>query len=123
MNNRFLLCALLLSLSLVSAPACAGQTGQESNIGRGVLGSYDESVVSRIRPNWTLPGLAGNHIVVVNVKINPDGSVQRATIVRSSGSSSIDSSVILAIMASTLEPPPPGLSEMDITFNTNQMSR
>ncbi len=122
MNNRFLLCALLLSLSLVSAPACAGQASPEGNMGAGVSDLYRQSIVSRIRPNWTLPGEAKNYTGIVNVKINPNGSVREATIVRSSGSSYIDSSIIQAVMASTLEPPPPGIAEMDITFSTNLLS-
>lgn len=121
MNNRFLLSAILLSLSLLSVPASAGQTSQESNIGTGGSDLYRQSMVSRIRPNWTPPGQAKNYTAVVNVKINPDGSVRKATIVRSSGSSFIDSSVIQAIMDSTLEPPPPGISEMNLTFNTDQL--
>jgi TolA protein len=96
--------------------------GGRGGDGVGVLGSYGESVVSRVRPNWTLPGQAKNYTAIVNVKINPDGSVQRATIVRSSGSSYIDSSVVQAVMASKLEEPPAGISEMDITFNTDQLS-
>ena len=97
--------------------------GGRGGDGVGMLGAYGESVVSRVRPNWTLPGQAKNYTAVVNVKINPDGSVRQAAIARSSGSSYIDSSVVQAVMASQLEPPPPGYSELEITFNTDELSR
>ncbi len=96
--------------------------GGRGGDGVGIVGAYGESVVSRVRPNWSLPGQARNYTTVVNVYINPDGTVQRAEIVRSSGNSYIDSSVVQAVMASHLEAPPPGYSEVEITFNTDDLA-
>ena len=97
-----------------------GGTGGD---GKGIKGAYGDSVVSRVRPHWSLPGQARNYTAIVHVKINPDGSVQKATLQRSSGSSYIDSSVMQAVMASQLEPPPPGMSEIEITFNTDDLAK
>ena len=120
--------ALLLFLTASALAADKGSTGRPDpgstgDYPRGIRGVYGESIISRVRSNWSLPKQAKNYTVVVEIKINRDGSVQKATLVRGSGNSTIDSSVLQAVTASQLEPPPAGMPEIDIIFKTDDLAK
>ncbi|MDR2800263.1 MAG: TonB C-terminal domain-containing protein [Desulfovibrio sp.] len=91
-----------------------------------MLGAYHESVISRVRPNWVLPARADrkNYTAVVNIKIDKDGTILEARIVKPSGNTFFDSSVMQAVAATrTLEPPPhAGYSDIDISFTPESLT-
>ncbi len=93
--------------------------------GVGIYGAYEDSVVSRIRPNFSGQERADrrNFQAVARLYINPDGSVQNAEIVRPSGNSSFDAAVIRAIMyTKNLErPPSPDYQVMEILFTSESL--
>ena len=88
--------------------------------GYGVLGAYQDSIISRVRPNWSWPGRTDrkNFTAVVNIQIDPDGTITNARIVSSSGNAYFDSTVLQAVAATqVLEPPPgPAYANINISF-------
>ena len=94
--------------------------GGSGGDGYGVLGAYQDSIISRVRPNWSWPGRTDrrNYTAVVNIQIDKDGSIRNARIVSSSGNSFFDATVLRAVSATvTLEPPPgPEYADIDISF-------
>ncbi len=108
-----------------SSSQAEGDGGMGGGDGVGILGVYEDSVVSRIRPNWSRPERADRkqYTAVVNIKIAPTGLIQESRIVRSSGDSLFDASVLRAVRATTtLEPPPnPEAMDMNINFNSEML--
>lgn len=101
--------------------------GGSGGDGVGILGAYEDSVVSRVRPNWALAERADrkNYTALVNIKIAPDGAIREVRLVRSSGNAIFDASVLRAVKATaTLEKPPtPEAMDMDIYFNSDMMAK
>ncbi len=101
--------------------------GGRGGDGVGILGAYEDSIVSRVKPNWSWPGRTDrrNYIAVVNVKIAADGAIKDVRISRSSGNSYFDATVLRAVTATRqLEPPPkPEYMDMDILFNSEDLAR
>lgn len=93
--------------------------------GVGALGSYEASVISRVRPNWSYvePANRRNFTAVVNIRIDPDGTIREARIVQSSGNSYFDGTVMSAIrLTATLEPPnSPEMMDMNIAFSPDAL--
>ncbi|MDR0827193.1 MAG: TonB C-terminal domain-containing protein [Desulfovibrio sp.] len=100
--------------------------GGSGGDGLGILGAYQESVISRVRPNWALPARADrkSYTAVVNIKIDKDGTILEARIVKPSGNSFFDSSVMQAVAATRILEPPPhaGYSSIDISFTPEALS-
>lgn len=101
--------------------------GGSGGDGAGILGSYEDSVRSRVKPNWNWVERADRkqYVAMVNLRISPTGEVQGVRVVQSSGNSLFDSSVVTAVRATqTLEAPPrPDLRELNILFNSADMAR
>ncbi len=101
--------------------------GGRGGDGVGLLGSYQDSIVSRVKPNWAWPGRTDrrNFIAIVNVKIAADGTIKDVRIISSSGNSYFDSTVVRAVVATKrLEAPPkPEYMDMDISFNSNELTK
>jgi TonB family protein len=101
--------------------------GSPDGTGYGIAGAYVDSVVSRIRPNWSWPGRTDrrNYVAVVNIKIAKDGTIQNYVLATSSGNDFFDSTVLRAIQATRqLEPPPSAqFMDMDISFSPDALSR
>lgn len=94
--------------------------GGSGGDGYGTLGAYQDSIISRVRPNWSWPGRTDrrNYTAVVNIQIDPDGSITNARIISSSGNSFFDATVLRAVAAThSLEPPPnPAYADINISF-------
>lgn len=101
--------------------------GVQGGTGYGVAGAYEDSVVSRVKPNWAWPNRADrrNFVAVVNIKIAADGTIQSYTLKTSSGNPYFDSTVTNAIQATRiLEPPPDSrFMDMDVSFSSEALSR
>ena len=97
----------------------AGPGGQGGD-GIGLVGSYMQSLVSRIKPNWEYVGRADrrNPTAVVSISIASDGAIIDAVIVTSSGDAAFDGSVIKAVRDTLrVEPPPtPDLATVQVPF-------
>jgi TolA protein len=106
-----------------SGPSPGGDGGD----GYGALGAYQDSIISRVRPNWSLPARADrrSYTAVVNIKIDRDGAILEARIIRSSGNGFFDASVMQAVAATkNLEPPPlPDYSDINISFTPESLGR
>ncbi len=104
-----------------------GDGGLGGGDGVGILGAYEDSVVSRIRPNWSRPERADRkqYTALVNIKISPTGEITDSRVVRSSGDQVFDASVLRAVRATrTLEAPPtPEAMDMDIYFNSDMLAQ
>jgi TonB family protein len=109
-----------------NGPSGSGPGG-EGGDGYGVLGAYQDSIISRVRPNWALPARADrrSYTAVVNIKIDRDGAILEARIIRSSGNGFFDASVMQAVAATkTLEPPPhPDYADINISFTPESLGR
>jgi TonB family protein len=109
-----------------NGPSGSGPGGDGGD-GYGVLGAYQDSIISRVRPNWSLPARADrrSYTAVVNIKIDRDGVILEARIIRSSGNGFFDASVMQAVAATkTLEPPPhPDYADINISFTPETLSR
>lgn len=83
--------------------------GGSGGTGGTLLGSYMQSLVSRIKPNWEYVGRADrrNPTAVAEVRIGKDGTILDATIIESSGDTAFDGSVLKAIMDTGMVEPPP----------------
>ena len=83
-----------------------------------IVGSYAESVASRIKANWDLVERADRRDMAATVRLTiaPDGKVTGTEILSSSGSQMFDDAMLKAIRLSVLEPPPPGLPNGEITI-------
>ncbi|MDL2291190.1 TonB family protein [Desulfovibrio sp. OttesenSCG-928-F20] len=96
-----------------------------SGDGVGALGSYIESVISRVKPNWSYvePANRRNFTAVVNIRIDPDGTIREARIVQPSGNSYFDGTVMNAIrVTARLEPPDsPEMMDLNIAFSPDSL--
>jgi colicin import membrane protein len=94
--------------------------GGSGGDGYGALGSYQDSIISRVRPNWSWPGRTDrrNFTAVVNINIDASGLIKGARIISSSGNAFFDATVMRAVAATDrLEPPPhPDLMDINISF-------
>lgn len=94
--------------------------GGSGGDGIGVVGSYMQSLVSRIKPNWEYAGRADrrNPTAVAEIRIAGDGTILEALIVTSSGDNAFDGSVLKAIRDTVrVEPPPsPDLARVRVPF-------
>ncbi len=94
--------------------------GGEGGDGIGVVGSYQQSLASRIKPHWEYVGRADrqNPTAVATISIAKDGTIIDATIAQSSGNAAFDGSVLKAVKDTVkVEPPPtPALMKVNITF-------
>lgn len=101
--------------------------GVQGGTGYGIAGAYEDSVVSRVKPNWAWPNRADrrNFVAVVNIKIAADGAIQSYRLKTSSGNPYFDSTVTNAIQATRiLEPPPDSrFMDMDVSFSSEALSR
>ena len=99
--------------------------GGSGGDGYGMLGAYQDSIVSRVRPNWSWPGRTDrkNYTAVVNIQIEPNGAIKNARIVTSSGNAYFDATVLQALAATTnLEPPPdPAYADINIRFSPENL--
>ena len=87
--------------------------GGSGGDGQGVLGTYGESIVSRVKKNWRWVESANRrqYEAIVLVTVGPEGgTATNVSLQRSSGSQYFDSTVLQAVAATTnLEPPPANL--------------
>jgi TonB family protein len=121
MNTRLLPYALLtLFTPLASTNAAESLSGDAETF---ESDAYAESVIHRVRPNWSSPTQSANNSVQIKIRVAPDGSVQRAIVMHGSGSSKIDAAIIRAIAASRMEQLPPPYSDVIILFNANELAR
>ncbi len=94
--------------------------GGDGGDGVGVLGSYQQSLASRIKPHWEYAGRADrkNPTAVATISIAKDGAIIDAAIAQSSGDTAFDGSVLKAVRDTVrVEPPPtPALMKVNITF-------
>lgn len=92
--------------------------GGSGGDGVGLLGTYQQSLVSRIRPFWEYAGRADrkNPQAIARISIAKDGTILGAKIEKSSGDPSFDGSVVKAIMDTGRVEPPPTPQLMDITL-------
>ena len=87
--------------------------GGSGGDGQGTLGTYGESIVSRVKQNWRWVESANRrqYEAIVLVTVGADGgTATNVALERSSGNSYFDSTVLQAVAATTnLEPPPANL--------------
>ncbi|MDL2316092.1 TonB C-terminal domain-containing protein, partial [Desulfovibrio sp. OttesenSCG-928-A18] len=101
--------------------------GGSGGDGYGILGAYQDSIISRVRENWSWPGRTDrrNFTAVVNIQIASDGTIKSARLVSPSGNNFFDATVMRAIATTAvLEPPPhPGYSNIDISFSPEALAQ
>ena len=94
--------------------------GGRGGDGIGLLGSYSQSLRSRIQPNWEYQGRADrrNPTALVEIHIAEDGTILEAIIVTSSGDPAFDGSALKAVYdTKRVEPPPtPDLRRVQLPF-------
>jgi colicin import membrane protein len=110
---------LQLKKSVLSAiEALPSRTGMPAS--RDVQ-NYAAQVRQLVRAEWVFPGALAQrpYLVEVRFRVKPNGEVVGISVIKSSGSSLFDASVVKAIKkASPLPPPPPGGEEITIRFRT-----
>ena len=92
----------------------------QSSSARGTESVYGQVVKQRIKANWRYPGLGQDRGLQAQVRlqITPKGRIAQTSIVRSSGNSQFDSSVLRAIAdTGRLEEPPGQVRTLTITFH------
>ena len=73
---------------------------------------YRDLLLSRIKEAWRWYDTSAAHITQIAFELQPDGTAKNVRIVRGSGDSSYDVSVVRAVMkASPFPPPPPSVYE------------
>lgn len=101
--------------------------GGSGGDGYGIVGSYMQSLVSRIRPNWEYAGRADrrNPTAMVRISIAKDGTILEADIIQSSGDAAFDGSVLKAVRdTGKVEPPPrPDLMQVQVPFAYEAIKR
>ncbi|MCC8194435.1 MAG: TonB C-terminal domain-containing protein, partial [Deltaproteobacteria bacterium] len=94
--------------------------GGSGGDGFGIVGSYMQSLVSRIKPNWEYAGRADrrNPTATVGISIGRDGTILEVELVQSSGDAAFDGSVLKAVRdTGRVEPPPtPDLMKVRVPF-------
>ncbi|MBF8272735.1 MAG: tolA [Magnetococcales bacterium] len=80
-----------------------------------VISLWQRNIYTTVRNNWNKPsGLVNEAKLIVRllVRVGPDGSLQDAQVVQSSGNPGYDGSVLRAIWKTrTVDPPPAGCDE------------
>ncbi len=101
--------------------------GGRGGDGVGALGAYEDSVVSRVKPNWQWTGRADrkSFTAEVYIRISLTGEIMDVRLKRSSGNPMFDSSVINAVKATAnLEPPPrEDMQEMTVYFSPDMLGK
>ena len=101
--------------------------GGSGGDGLGRRGAYEESIVSRVRPNWGMAQSAvrKNYTTVVQIELKQDGTILNARIIEPSGNPVFDSSVLNAIRTTqTLEPPPTkSYQNFKMTFTSGALAQ
>ena len=99
--------------------------GGRGGDGIGVLGAYEEVIISRVKPrvSFTPPANRTVYHAKVHIQIAKDGTITNAQLVRPSGNVLYDSAVLRAVqLTDDLEPPPdPSLRDIEINFSSDQM--
>ena len=84
--------------------------GDAGGIGVGSVGPYEAIIVQSVKPNWNLIKGVDRRVLsaVINMTVEPDGTISQARIVQSSGNRLFDSSLMTAIQVTGVlnEPPP-----------------
>jgi colicin import membrane protein len=89
--------------TLSGSKALAGATGSETATGNaqrsaGPSASYAGKVAAKVKPNIVFPDeIAGNPMADVEVRAAPDGTIQGARLLKSSGVKAWDEAVLKAI--------------------------
>ncbi|MCL1916600.1 MAG: TonB C-terminal domain-containing protein [Desulfovibrionaceae bacterium] len=117
--------------ALTEALAAAGQNAQTAPLGGGggdgigYYGIYVDSVISRIRPHFTIPPRSDNREfeLIARLEIAEDGSIVRVQVLRTSGNSVFDANVLRAIReAGKMEPPlSREVYELNLVFNSRAL--
>ena len=101
--------------------------GGSGGDGIGIVGSYMQSLVSRIKPNWEYAGRADrrNPTATVAISIGKDGTILQVDLVESSGDAAFDGSVLKAVHDTIrVEPPPtPDLMRVRVPFAYDAIRR
>ena len=112
-----------LSQSLAQQP---GSSGKAAGAGTRTGVIYGRIVEQRVKNHWRYPkfGEGPNLQAEVQITIAESGSIQDVKLVRSSGRSDFDTSVLKAVQEteSLPKPPQPKLKTIIITFNLNERS-
>ena len=90
-----------------------------------LVGSYIDSLVSRIKPNWEWTRRTDRRVLKASflIKVGADGRIESHSLVDSSGNPSFDSSVTKAIvLTNQVEPPPPSIpnGEILVIFSSDE---
>ncbi|RME63676.1 MAG: TonB C-terminal domain-containing protein, partial [Nitrospirae bacterium] len=83
--------------------------------------NYAAQVRALIKSEWVFPSALAQRVYSVEVRfrVKPDGEVTGIAIIKSSGNSLFDASVVKAIKkASPFPPPPPGGEDITVRFRT-----
>lgn len=95
----------------------------EGGDGIGIVGTYADSIISRVRPHFTIRPHTDSrvYVVVVLLEIAEDGNLLKATVKAPSGDPLLDANVLRAIReAGKFEPPPSrDLRKMEIPFTSD----
>lgn len=101
-----------------------GERG-EGNSSVGVDATYTGLVMGIVRQQWTSVPRSDrtNLMASVRVRLSIDGSIEQATLERSSGNPAYDASVLSALskVGTLPKPPNPGLQDLLLNFNYNEM--
>jgi colicin import membrane protein len=87
---------------------------------------YASLVEQRIKQNWRFPPVGGdsNFVAEVRVRVEASGEIAEYSIVRGSGRSDFDDSVLRAVEETgSLPKPPRDLNTISITFNLQELRR
>ena len=107
-------------------PSGSGPGGSGGD-GIGIVGSYMQSLVSRIKPNWEYAGRADrrNPTATVAINIAKDGTILEVELVQPSGDAAFDGSVLKAVHdTGKVEPPPtPDLMRVRVPFAYDAIRR
>ena len=105
-----------------------GGGGQGKGPGGGGLADvYRGQVLLAVRPNWGYASTSRKNLsCLINVKVDMQGKVQEATVVRSSGNTQFDQSAVSAIWRTSNNgafPPPPSqaYTDLDLNFSLNEL--
>ncbi|MDR1855669.1 MAG: TonB family protein [Desulfovibrio sp.] len=105
-----------------------GGGGEGEGPGGGGLGDvYQGQVMLAVRPNWGYATSSRvNYVCQITVKVALDGTVQKATIARSSGNAQFDASAVNAILRTSQAgdfPPPPNknYTDLELVFSFDEL--
>ena len=113
----------------------SGRAGAGGGTGTGVgLGSaagmaYLRAISQMIKQHWRFPQISGKNVLVAQVEIRLDrtGKILEFMLVGPSGREDFDASALKAIdetrQSESLPPPPQGLTEMRVNFNSQELNQ